>query len=61
MVYAFFIGLSLGLPLGCYLREVGTAQKLQRAYNVFVPAPSANQADRFKSKSAEFYENIKKG
>jgi hypothetical protein len=51
MVYAFFVGVTLGLPLGCYLREVGTSNKLQNAYNIFVPRADAHQMDKLKSKS----------
>ena len=42
MVYAFFVGITLGLPLGCYLREVGIAGKIKNAYNVFVPLPDSH-------------------
>lgn len=42
MVYAFFVGMALGLPLGCYLREVGYAQKLKNAYGIFVPPPETD-------------------
>lgn len=45
MVYAFFVGATLGLPLGCYLREVGYAKKLQDAYHVFVAPPSTHTRD----------------
>jgi hypothetical protein len=36
MVYAFFTGLFIGLPVGCYLREAGYAKKFKNAYNIFV-------------------------
>lgn len=61
MVYAFFVGLTLGLPLGCYLREQGYASKLKNAYHVFVPPPDAHQSDKFKNTNKQFYDNIKKG
>lgn len=47
MVYAFFVGAFVGLPLGCYLREIGIAKKMQDAYNVLVPPPGAHQMDKF--------------
>lgn len=61
MVYAFFVGLTIGLPLGCYMREAGYAQKVKSAYNVFVPLPETDKANQMKSKSGEFYNNLKKG
>ena len=61
MVYAFFVGLTVGLPVGCYLREVGYAQKFKNAYNVFVPPPETDKAQQMKSKSGEFFNNLKKG
>jgi hypothetical protein len=61
MVYAFMLGMTLGLPLGCYLRETGVARKLQTAYNIFVAPPDTHKADAFKNKSEQFYRNIKKG
>jgi len=61
MVSAFIVGLTFGLPLGCYMREVGYAKKLQDAYRVFVPAPSTHTSDELKNKNVNFYENIKKG
>jgi hypothetical protein len=47
MVYAFFVGLTVGLPLGCYMREAGYANKLKSAYNVFVPPTDANKSEKF--------------
>jgi|LauGreDrversion4_2_1035121.scaffolds.fasta_scaffold1152287_1 hypothetical protein len=61
MVYAFFVGLTLGLPLGCYMREAGYAHKIRSAYNVFVPPPETNKAEQYKSKAKDFYRNIRKG
>ena len=51
MVYAFFVGLTVGLPVGCYLREVGYAKKLKDAYYIFAAAPDTHTSDKFKSKS----------
>ena len=42
-------------------REVGVARKLQNAYEVFVPAASADRMDKFRSKTDDFYKNLKKG
>ena len=61
MVYAFFVGLTIGLPVGCYMREAGYAQKIKNAYNVFVPLPETDKAAKYKSKADEFYKNIRKG
>ena len=61
MVYAFFVGMFVGLPFGCYLREVGVAKKLQNAYEIFVPPPSADKMDKYRNKTDEFYKNLKKG
>ena len=61
MVYAFMTGMFIGLPLGCYLREVGVANKLRNAYEVFVPPPAADKMDRYRSKSQDFFKNLKKG
>ena len=44
MVYAFFVGLTIGLPLGCYMREAGYVHKIKSAYNVFVPPPETDTA-----------------
>jgi hypothetical protein len=40
MVYAFFVGLFVGLPIGCYLREKGYTNKVMKAYEVFTPTGS---------------------
>ena len=61
MVYAFFVGVTIGLPLGCYLREVGYARKIKNAYNIFVPVSSERESDKYINKSSQFYDNIKKG
>jgi hypothetical protein len=61
MVYAFLVGLTLGLPIGCYLREAGYAHKILNAYNIFVPPPATDTSDKYKNKSKEFYDNIRKG
>jgi hypothetical protein len=61
MVYAFVTGMFLGLPLGCYLREVGVANKIRTAYEVFVPAPTADKMDKYRNKSQDFFKNLKKG
>jgi hypothetical protein len=60
-MYAFVTGMFIGLPFGCYLREVGVAKKLRNAYELFVPAPAADRMDKFRSKSDDFYKNLKKG
>jgi len=36
-MYAFGVGLFVGLPLGCYLREKGITNKLRKAYREVVP------------------------
>ncbi len=61
MVYAFLVGMTVGLPLGCYLREAGYASKIQSAYNIFVPPQDTHTQDKLKSKSEQFYKNLKKG
>ncbi len=62
MVYAFFVGMFVGLPVGCYMREAGYAQKVRNAYNIFVSPPEANKLSQLKGNSPqEFYDNIKKG
>jgi hypothetical protein len=61
MVYAFMFGLFLGLPVGCYLREAGYANKFQTAYNLFFPNQHEVKMDRYRDKSKEFYDNLKKG
>lgn len=60
-MYAFVTGMFIGLPIGCYLREVGVARKLRNAFEVFIPAPSADRMDKFRSKNDDFYKNLKKG
>ncbi len=61
MVYSFFVGLTIGLPVGCYLREVGYANKIKDAYHVLVPAPEADKSLQYKNKSEDFYKNLKRG
>lgn len=61
MVLAFCVGLFVGLPVGCYLREVGYARKFKAAYEVFVPTDTTPKADKFKNKSKEFYDNLARG
>lgn len=51
MVYAFFVGLFLGLPVGCYLREAGYQQKFRRAYQQFSPDSNEQKKDLFTNKS----------
>ena len=55
MVYAFFAGLFVGLPVGCYLRERGYANKLNDAFRVFYPYTGAKHVDRFPDTNKEFY------
>jgi hypothetical protein len=61
MVYAFFVGMTVGLPVGCYLREAGYASKFKNAYSALVKQDDSKQLDQFKNNSARFYENLKKG
>ena len=37
MVYSFFVGMFLGFPVGCYLRETGYHKRALEAYRVLVP------------------------
>jgi hypothetical protein len=61
MVYAFFVGLFVGLPVGCYLRERGYTNKVMRAYEVFTPVTDVKKSDEFKSTNKQFYEDLKRG
>lgn len=61
MVYAFSIGLFLGIPFGCYLREKGYAGKMKKAYEVFYPSPNESQEAKLRPKTQEFYDNLAKG
>ena len=45
MVYAFFVGMFVGLPIGCYLRERGYTQKVMKAYDVISPAGDLKKSD----------------
>ena len=45
MVYAFFVGMVVGLPVGCYIREKGYASKMHQAYNLFSPANDERKMD----------------
>ena len=61
MVYAFMIGMFVGLPVGCYLREAGYARKFQNAYDIFFPDQKEVRSDKFRNRSKEFFDNLKKG
>ena len=61
MVYAFVTGMFLGVPLGCYFREIGIAKKFRNAYEVFVPPPTSDRMDQYRNKSGDFYKNLRKG
>jgi hypothetical protein len=61
MVLAFAIGLFVGLPVGCYLREVGYVRKFHKAYEVFSPDDGSRKTDNYQNKSKEFYENLARG
>lgn len=41
MVYLFFGGLFVGLPVGCWLRERNYHAKFIKAYQVIVPPAEA--------------------
>jgi hypothetical protein len=45
MVYAFFVGLFVGLPVGCYLREAGYQRKFKNAYQQFAPDNGSLKSD----------------
>lgn len=55
MVYAFCVGMFIGLPVGCYLREVGYAHKFQSAYSIFFPDTDIEKKDKFRNRSKEFF------
>ncbi|CDW81037.1 UNKNOWN [Stylonychia lemnae] len=61
MVYSFFVGMFVGLPIGCYLREVGYANKFKSAYKIFFPDQGIMKSDKLKNKSAQFFESLKRG
>ena len=42
MVWAFFAGLCVGLPAGCYLREQGYTSKFRNAYRALTPNSEGN-------------------
>lgn len=51
MVYAFFGGMFVGLPIGCYLREKGYHSKAIKAYEIFNPKERVRNSEVLKSKS----------
>lgn len=61
MVMAFAVGLFVGLPIGCVLREKGYARKMNQAYEIFFPVNDEKLSDKYKSKSTEFYNNLARG
>lgn len=61
MVWAFCVGLFVGLPVGCYLREVGYSRKAKDAWAVLFPDNGNVQMDRFRNNGVEFSEKLKKG
>ena len=61
MVYAFGVGLFIGLPIGCYLREKGYAHKIRQAYDIFNTKRDERKMDQFQSTNKQFYDNLKKG
>ena len=61
MVLAFVVGLVVGLPVGCYLREMGYAGKVKKAYQVFSPLSNERKIVKYENKTKEFYDSIAKG
>ena len=61
MVYSFFVGMFLGLPLGCYLREVGYAGKFKSAYQIFFPDQGLLKGDKLRNKSKDFFDGLQRG
>lgn len=61
MALAFGVGLVVGIPAGCYLRERGYTQKAVQAYELFSPKTNAKKSDQFQNTNKQFYDNIKKG
>ena len=45
MVVAFFVGLTVGLPIGCYLREKGYTRKAGEAFRIFYPYTGEKKFD----------------
>ena len=60
MVWAFVVGMFVGLPMGCYLREVGYSRKAKDAWAVFFPDDGKIKMDRYRNKSQEYYDKLKK-
>ena len=64
MVYAFMVGMFIGLPIGCYLREAGVSNKFKKAYGIINPnslEKSEKDKNLLKDPRAKFYENLKRG
>jgi hypothetical protein len=47
MVYAFGVGLLIGLPVGCYMRERGYTQKIMKAYEIMTGVKTDKKMDQF--------------
>ena len=66
MVWAFFAGVFLGFPAGCYLREKGYVQKARAAVQIMRPDsdpfPTDNLARKTGMKKRElYYDDLKVG
>lgn len=55
------VGLFIGLPAGCYLREAGYHHRALRAYHVLVPKSEAPKSDGFRNSAEEYHENMMQG
>ena len=66
MVWAFCVGLVVGLPAGCYLREKGYAKRMRHAYHAMLPDDKGLSTDNLdkllpNQKREKFYRDVEKG
>ena len=66
MVWTFCVGMVLGFPVGCYLRETGYTKKMRNAYHALNPNADEFPTDNLEKlmpnqKRDKFYKDLEKG
>lgn len=55
---SFFVGVAIGLPVGCYLREIGFGNRLNKAFREIVPR---EKKDELVNEAGMFYQSMRQG
>ena len=61
MVYSFAIGMFVGLPVGCWMREQGHHHRAMRAYRVMFPKEAAPISDSYQNTNEQYQKDLMAG